>query len=74
MELRAEFYNVFNRRQIADPVSTNATSAQQLAQGVPIAGFGYVNSQSLGNGSTLNNNTGLGGNPRQGQLLLRLRF
>jgi hypothetical protein len=75
LEFRAEFYNVFNRRQMADPVSTNATSApQRNAQGVPIAGFGYVNAQSLGNGSTLNNNTGLGGNPRQGQLLLRFRF
>jgi hypothetical protein len=75
MELRSEFFNVFNRRQMADPVSTNALAAQQLnSQGVPIAGFGYINSQSLGNGSTLNNNTGLGGNPRQGQLLLRFRF
>jgi hypothetical protein len=25
-----------------------------------MAGFGYINSQSLGNGSTLNNNTVLG--------------
>ena len=75
MEVRGEFFNVFNRRQMADPVSTNALAAQQVnAQGVPIAGFGYINSQSLGNGSTLNNNTGLGGNPRQGQLLLRFRF
>ena len=75
MEIRGEFFNAFNRRNMADPVSTNATATQQQnAQGVPIAGFGYINSQSLGNGSTLNNNTGLGGNPRQGQLLLRFRF
>jgi len=75
VELRAEFFNIFNRASMADPVSTNALAAQQRnAQGVPIAGFGYINSQSLGNGSTLNNNTGLGGNPRQGQLLLRFRF
>jgi hypothetical protein len=75
VELRGEFYNIFNRANMADPVSTNATAPQQRnAQGVPISGFGYINSQSLGNGSTLNNNTGLGGNPRQGQLLLRFRF
>jgi len=75
LELRGEFFNVFNRANMADPVSTNALAAQgRNAQGVPIAGFGYINSQSLGNGSTLNNNTGLGGNPRQGQLLLRVRF
>jgi hypothetical protein len=75
IELRGEFFNVFNRRNMADPVSTNALASQQRnSQGVPIAGFGYVNSQSLGNGSTLNNNTGLGNNPRQGQLMLRLRF
>ena len=75
VELRGEFYNAFNRANMADPVSTNATAPQQRnAQGVPISGFGYINSQSLGNGSTLNNNTGLGGNPRQGQLLLRFRF
>jgi hypothetical protein len=60
---------------MADPVSTNALASQQRnSQGVPIAGFGYVNSQSLGNGSTLNNNTGLGNNSRQGQLMLRLWF
>ena len=74
VELRAEFYNVFNRRQMADPVSTNALAIQQRSGGAPISGFGYINSQSLGNGSTLNNNTGLGGNPRQGQLLARFRF
>src|ERR1043166_8935623 len=75
MEVRGEFFNAFNRRQMADPVSTNSTATQQRnPQGVPTAGFGYINSQSLGNGSTLNNNTGLGGNPRQGQLLLRFRF
>jgi hypothetical protein len=74
LQLRIEFFNVFNRANMADPVSTNALATQVKSNGVPTAGFGYINSQSLGNGSTLNNNTGLGGNPRQGQLLLRFQF
>jgi len=75
IEIRGEFFNVFNRANMADPISTNATAVQQTdAQGRTVTGFGYINSLSLGNGSTLNNNTGLGGNPRQGQLLARFRF
>src|SRR6266567_5258181 len=74
LQLRIEFFNVFNRANMSDPVSTNALATQTRNNGVPTAGFGYINSQSLGNGSTLNNNTGLGGNPRQGQLLLRFQF
>jgi hypothetical protein len=64
LQLRIEFFNVFNRANMADPISTNALATQTRSNGVPTAGFGYINSQSLGNGSTLNNNTGLGGNPR----------
>jgi hypothetical protein len=75
LEVRAEFFNVFNRIQMADPTASNALATQvRNAQGVPTSGFGYINSQSLGNFSTLNNNTGLGGNPRNGQLLARFRF
>jgi hypothetical protein len=74
-EVRVEFFNVFNRANMAEPISTNSLATQvRNAQGVPIAGFGWINSQSLGNASTLNNNTGLGNNPRQGQLLVRFRF
>jgi hypothetical protein len=74
LQLRIEFFNVFNRANMADPISVNALATQSRNAGVPTAGFGYINSQSLGNGSTLNNNTGLGGNPRQGQALLRFQF
>jgi hypothetical protein len=75
LQLRVEFFNVFNRANMADPISVNALATQSRnPSGVPTAGFGYINSQSLGNGSTLNNNTGLGGNPRQGQLLLRFQY
>jgi hypothetical protein len=75
LQIRVEFFNVFNRANMADPISTNALATPTRSNtGVPTAGFGYINSQSLGNGSTLNNNTGLGGNPRQGQLLVRFQF
>ena len=75
LELRFEFFNAFNRNNPADPSSGNSGATQvRNAQGVPTAGFGFINSQSLGNFSTLDNNTGLGGNPRQGQLLLRFRY
>jgi len=75
IEVRFEFFNVFNRAQMADPIATNPQGAQQRnAQGVPTAGFGFINSQSPGNASVIDNPTNLGGNPRQGQLLVRFKF
>ena len=75
LELRMEFFNIFNRAQMADPIATNPQGAQQRnAQGVPTSGFGFINSQSPGNASVIDNPTNLGGNPRQGQLLVRFRF
>jgi outer membrane receptor protein involved in Fe transport len=75
LELRFEFFNVFNRAQMADPVATNPQGAQQRnPQGVPTSGFGFINSQSPGNSSVIDNPTNLGGNPRQGQLLVRFKF
>jgi len=75
LEIRAEFFNVFNRLQMADPVVTNPLATPSRNNlGVPISGFGYINSQSLGNASTLDNNFALGGAPRQGQLVVRFKF
>jgi hypothetical protein len=62
-EVRTEFFNVFNRTQMDNPTSGNALQTQQRnAAGVPTAGFGRINSANLG------------GNPREGHLVLRLRF
>jgi hypothetical protein len=62
-EVRAEFFNVFNRTQMANPSSGNALQTQHRnAAGVPTAGFGRINSADLG------------ANPREGHLVLRLRF
>ncbi|MEO8594614.1 MAG: TonB-dependent receptor [Candidatus Solibacter sp.] len=75
LEVRMELFNVFNRAQMADPTATNPQGAQQRnSLGVPTAGFGFINSQSPGNASVIDNPTNLGGNPRQGQLLVRFRF
>ncbi len=75
LEVRFEFFNVLNRIQMADPVSANPLTPQtKNAQGVPISGFGYINSQSPGNASVIDNRTDLGGEPRKGQLLVRFKF
>jgi hypothetical protein len=75
IEIRAEFFNLLNRIQMADPVATNPLASQtRNSAGVPTSGFGYINSQSPGNASTLDNNFGLGGSPRQGQLVVRFKF
>ncbi len=75
VEVRFEFFNAFNRLQLADPTYNNAMATQtRNAQGVPISGFGYINALSPGNASVLDNRTDLGGNPRQGQLLVRFAF
>jgi hypothetical protein len=75
VEVRFEFFNVLNRLQMADPTASNAlATAKRNAQGVLTAGFGWINSQSVGNQQGGDNPTGLGGNPRQGQFLARLRF
>ncbi|HYP12845.1 MAG TPA: hypothetical protein VEQ63_02890 [Bryobacteraceae bacterium] len=61
--IRAEFFNVFNRYFAANPDATNPLATQQTnAQGVPTAGFGRINSSTLGS------------TPRNGQLVARFEF
>ncbi|MDP9170650.1 MAG: TonB-dependent receptor, partial [Acidobacteriota bacterium] len=62
-QLRAEFFNVFNRTEMATPSAGNALqSTVRNSAGVPTAGFGYINSQALSSG------------PRSGQLIARFQF
>ena len=65
LNIRAEFFNVFNRVTLGTPSSSNptATTSVNNATGA-ISGFGYYN---VGNTSTL-------GTPRNGQLVARIRF
>lgn len=63
LNLRGEFFNVFNRTEVNNPTSTNAAATPSLsATGQTISGFGYIN-----NGTTFSN-------PRSGQVVLRVKF
>jgi hypothetical protein len=61
-QVRAEFFNVFNRMNLPGPSSGNAAQTQtRNAAGVPTAGFGYINATSAGG-------------QRNGQLVARFQF
>jgi hypothetical protein len=60
--VRAEFFNVFNRTYLNNPDSSNALATQSTSNGVPVSGFGRINSGS----------TYLA--PRSGQIVARFRF
>ena len=63
LQIRAEFFNVFNRTEMNSPTSGNALQTPvKNAAGVPTAGFGYINSTSLAS------------SPRNGQLIARFQF
>ncbi len=63
LELRFEFYNVFNRLMLPVPDSTNALAPQTRdSAGKPVSGFGYIATDGGVRGS------------RNGQLLARLRW
>ena len=63
LEVRAMFYNVFNRTYLNDPDSTNALATQVLSSaGQVVSGFGRINTGS----------TYLG--PRTGLVLARFQF
>lgn len=62
LQVRAEFFNVFNRLNLMPPTSTNSLATQTgNSAGVPTAGFGFVNANAV---------TG----QRNGQLVARFEF
>ena len=62
LEIRGEFFNVFNRLQVPNPSAGNALATQVYnAQGVPSSGFGYMNGTS-------------GSGQRSGQIMARFQF
>jgi hypothetical protein len=58
---RFEFTNIFNRIRVPSPSSDNAQATQVTAGGVPVTGFGYIN-------------TGSGTQGRTGQIVARINF
>ena len=62
LQVRAEFTNIFNRTEMANPTATNALATQNANNGQTTAGFGYINT-----GTTFSA-------PRQGQLVARFQF
>ena len=63
LNVRAEFFNVFNRLFLSAPSSGNPTATATFNNaGVPTGGFGYIS-----------NSNGIGGQ-RNGQLVARLQF
>ncbi|MEI9971298.1 MAG: TonB-dependent receptor [Ignavibacteriota bacterium] len=61
-EIRAEFFNLFNRYYLGNPTSSNPAATQVVRNAVPISGFGYINANSPG------------ANQRNGQLVARFQF
>ena len=62
-EVRAEFFNAFNRIQLNNPDATNPLQTQQTnAQGVPTSGYGRINTGTVY------------GPPRGGQIVMRLSW
>jgi hypothetical protein len=65
LNVRAEFFNVFNRVALGTPSSGNPTQTTSVNNATgAISGFGYYN---VGSTSSL-------GTPRNGQLVARIRF
>jgi hypothetical protein len=65
LQFRAEFFNIFNHTYLDVPESTNALAVQRSgANGVPVSGFGRVNSQNIPAGY----------GPRSGQIVARFQF
>jgi hypothetical protein len=61
-QVRAEFFNVFNRTYMNDLVATNPLQTPTRSNGVLTGGFGYINPGSLNS------------QPRNGQLVARFQF
>ncbi len=63
LQIRAEFFNLFNRTYLPNPSLTVPTQAQAYnSAGVPTSGWGYLNSTTLYS------------QPRNGQLVARFTF
>jgi hypothetical protein len=62
LNIRAEFSNIMNRAQAPNPSAVVATQTRNAA-GIPTAGFGFVNTGTVGATT-----------PRQGTIVARISF
>jgi hypothetical protein len=70
LNIRIEFTNIFNRAEAPNPVSTNATATQtKNAAGATTAGFGFINTGTIGASSPTGTATS-----RQGTVVARFTF
>jgi hypothetical protein len=61
LEIRAEFFNAFNRLGLTAPSSGNPTQTTTFSNGVPTGGYGYINANGIAG-------------QRNGQLVARFQF
>jgi hypothetical protein len=65
-ELRAEFFNIFNRLYLPGPASGNpAAAVTRNSAGELNGGFGFINPNNVGNQPLA---------PRNGQIVARIQF
>lgn len=62
LQIRAEFFNVFNRTEINNPTGSNALATPVVKNGLTASGFGYINIGSVAFG------------PRSGQLVAQFHW
>jgi len=69
LQVRAEFFNVFNRVFLSAPTSTNSTATQVRSGNQTVSGFGYINTTvtSIQTGGAVPTE-------RNGQIVARLQF
>jgi hypothetical protein len=69
LQIRAEFFNVFNRVFLSAPTSTNSTQTQVRSGNQTVSGFGYINTTvtSIQTGGAVPTE-------RNGQIIARLQF
>jgi hypothetical protein len=62
LQIRAEFFNVFNRTEMNNPTANNALATQVVKNGLTASGFGYINVGSVAFG------------PRSGQIVAQFHW
>ena len=63
LQVRAEFFNIFNRTYLPNPTTSNPFAATTTSNGQLTGGFGYINPYSS-----------LFFQPRNGQLVARFQW